>query len=83
MRRVVSLLVLLVLISCTSHKQIVSDAVSAVKITEKTLCKTMDSDELESFQPFKAVLIEDRKMWQVYPQNILEYGGLVPVVYVT
>ena len=82
MKQLLYLILLSVLISCASRKNIAVDGASAIKISQDTLSIVLDLAELESFRPFKAVLVNGGKVWQVYPRDIIEFGGRLPVLYV-
>lgn len=67
--------------SCILRKHIVNDEASAIKIAEETLLSSMDKDELESLKPFRAIL-RHNEIWEVFPRDIAEFSGLLPIVYI-
>lgn len=81
MKQLLYLILLSVLISCASQNNIVVDEASAIRIAEEALFLSMGKDELESLQPFRAIL-RDNRVWEVFPRDIAEFGGLLPIVYI-
>ena len=71
----------LFMFSCASRSKEVLDKESAAKIAREALAKSMTQDEIANWEPLEAILI-DGKLWQVYPKDILEFGGLVPLIYI-
>jgi len=79
--KVLKFIVIFIFVSCASHKNAVVDETAVIKIAERKLLSSMDREELESLQPFRAILRENN-VWEVFPRDIAEFGGSIPIVYI-